>query len=313
MKVLVTGGTGMVGSAFNDVRLEYPRHNFILVGSKDYDLTNSDECDQMISTHNPDSIIHLAARVGGVKGNSDFVADFYFDNIMMNTNLLNSACKFKINKVLSLLSTCIYPDQAIYPLTEDQIHSGPPHISNFGYAYAKRMLDVHSRALRQQHGCNFICAVPNNIYGPHDNFDLECGHVIPAIIRKVWEAKIHEQPPVFWGDGSPLREFTYSRDIAKALIFLLENYDKPDPINIGNMTEMSIRSVVQQISTKLDYNSSVFWDIKKPSGQLKKPSSNNNFINIGWKNYNYTNFSEGIDQTCDWFLENYPNVRGVKL
>ena len=312
MKILITGGTGMVGSAFGDIMDERSSYKFVLVGSNDYDLTITEECSAMISDHRPDAIIHLAARVGGVKGNSDFVADFYLDNIKMNTNILDSAHKFRVKKVLSLLSTCVYPDKAVYPLTEDQIHSGPPHVSNFGYAYAKRMLDVHSKALRKQYGCNFICAIPNNIYGPRDNFDLDCGHVVPAIIRKVWEAKLNGGEPTFWGDGKPLREFTYSRDIAKALIFLLENYEGSEPINIGNMEEMSIHSAVNKICKKLKYDGQIIWDTDKPSGQFKKPSLNNNFIKIGWRNSNYTSFNDGINQTCDWFLENYPmNIRGI--
>ena len=144
---------------------------------------------------------------------------------------------------MSLLSTCVYPDAPYitYPLTEAQLHLGPPHVSNFGYAYAKRAVDVMSRAYRQQYGCNFITAIPNNLYGENDNFHLEDSHVIPALIRKIWEAKINNKKNVkCWGDGTPLREFTYSKDIARILIFLLENYNEPGPINIGSTNEYSI-------------------------------------------------------------------------
>jgi len=312
MKVLVTGGTGMVGSAFKDVESQYPQYDFILLGSEDCDLTNENQTRSMIRHQKPDAIIHLAAKVGGVKGNSEFVADFYSDNIRMNTNILDAAHSYNVKKVLSLLSTCVYPDKANYPLTEKQIHLGPPHLSNFGYAYAKRMLDVQSRALRQQYGCNFICAVPNNLYGPHDNFDLENGHVIPAIIRKIWEAKHNGVEPVFWGDGKPLREFTFSQDIPRALLFLLENYDSPEPINIGNVKEMSIAVVVQKVCQKLQYNGPIYWNINQPSGQFRKPSSNINFIKLGWKDSSYVSFDEGIEITCNWFVEKYPNIRGLR-
>ena len=308
MKILVTGGTGMVGSTFKEVD---SKHQFILVGSKDYDLSRYDESVEMIKDHDPDAMIHLAARLGGVKGNSDFVADFYSQNIRINANVLDAAYQLGVKKVLSLLSTCIYPDQASYPLTEEQIHNGPPHDSNFGYAYAKRMLEVQSRALRQQHGCNFICAVPNNLYGPSDNFDLENGHATPSIIRKIWEAKQSGIPPVFWGDGSSLREFTYAPDVVKILLLVLEKYESPIPINVGSTEERSIRSIVDLVCKYFSYDGKVIWDSNMPSGQFKKPSSNEKLINLGWKNSNFTKFEEGLKQTCNWFMENYPNVRGV--
>ena len=209
MKILITGGTGMVGSSFKNVDTE---HELVFVGSKDYNLTSRAETDKMLRDIRPDNIVHLAAKVGGVKGNTDFVNDFFNENIQMNTNVLESSHEHGIPKVISFLSTCVYPNEVTYPLTEEQIHNGPPHKSNFGYAYAKRMADIHSRTMRQQYGHDYICAIPNNLYGPNDNFDLENGHVIPAIIRKIYEAKNKGPVPIFWGSGSPLREFTYSDD-----------------------------------------------------------------------------------------------------
>jgi GDP-L-fucose synthase len=192
----------------------------------------------------------------------------------------------------------VYPDKVNYPLTEDQIHNGPPHLSNFGYAYAKRMLDVHSRALRQQYGCNFICAVPNNLYGPHDNFDLENGHVIPAIIRKVWEAKITGNEPTFWSDGSALREFTYAPDVSKILLHLLHEYNDPEPVNIGITEERSIASVVELVCQNLEYSGNVFWDESKPAGQFRKPSSNDKLVSTGWDRSRYTTYDAGLKATC---------------
>tara|TARA_Y100000310_G_scaffold337895_2_gene426132 strand:- start:1871 stop:2809 length:939 start_codon:yes stop_codon:yes gene_type:complete len=308
-KILVTGGTGMVGSCFKNMQTE---HEFVLVGSKDYDLRSPVETHFMFEDQKPDAVIHLAAKVGGVKGNTEYVADFYKENILINTNVLSSAKEVGVDKLVSLLSTCVYPDEAKYPLTPDQVHDGPPHKSNFGYAYSKRMLDVYSRALRQQYGCNFICAVPNNLYGLHDNFDLENGHVIPAIIRKVHDAKINDIPPVFWGDGGALREFTYASDISKILLYLLENYDGEQPVNIGTTEERSIKSVVLAICSYLGYTGEVIWDETKPSGQARKPSSNERLLELGWKEEDYTSFEDGIKLTCDWYKENYPNVRGVK-
>ena len=307
MRILITGGTGMVGSGFKNIKTN---HDLVYVGSKDYNLLDRSEADNMISETKPDAIIHLAAKVGGVKGNTDYINDFFIQNLQMNTNVLESAHQFNVNKVISFLSTCVYPDSVNYPLTEDQIHNGPPHKSNYGYAYAKRMVDIHSRSLRQQYGRKYICAIPNNLYGPHDNFDLENGHVIPAIIRKVYEAKINYNTPNFWGSGSPLREFTYSDDIAQILLLLLEKYDGEMPINIGTPDEISIRDLVNKICNILDFKRPVKWDVDMPEGQHRKPSSNKRFLKL-FPNYIYTSLDEGLEKTCEWFLNNYPNVRGV--
>jgi GDP-L-fucose synthase len=235
------------------------------------------------------------------------MGDFYDENIRINTNILRACALNHVPKVVSFLSTCIYPDKARYPLTEDQLHSGAPHYSNYGYAYAKRMMDVQSRAYRQQYGSNFICAVPNNLYGENDNFDLVNGHVIPALMRRIWEAKLAGQAEVeVWGDGTPLREFTYAKDIAKILLFLLENYDSEQAINIGRTSENTIREVVDLLCEFLEYNGTIKWDTTKPSGQHRKPSSNKRLLEIGWPESGYTKLRKGLKETCKWFKINYP-------
>ncbi len=308
MKVLITGGGGLVGSSFEDIDTD---NQLILVGSSDADLKSRKETEALIAKNQPDAIIHLAAKVGGVKGNSDFVADFFHENILINTNVLNFARQFRVPKVVSLLSTCIYPDSPVYPLTEEQIHNGEPHPSNFGYAYAKRMLEIHSRAIRIQYGLNYITAVPNNIYGMRDNFDLENGHVIPSLIRKFHEAKIKKTDVTLWGSGTPLREFTYSKDIAKALIFLLENYEGDVPINIGSTKETSIKDVSKIISKEMNYTGRIIWNTDKPEGQFKKPSSNKKFLNM-CPDFVYTELEEGLKETISWFTDSYPNIRGLQ-
>ena len=306
MALWITGGSGMVGSAFKRLKLA----NTIYPTKREYNLLRT----APISFFPEDNVIHLAAKVGGVKANIDYVSDFYYENHLINQNVLESAHRCSAGKVISLLSTCVYPDApyVTYPLTEDQLHIGPPHHSNFGYAYAKRMVDVMSRAYRQQYGCNFITAIPNNLYGENDNFDLENGHVIPALIRKIWEAKINKISFVeCWGDGSPLREFTYSEDIARILLFLLNNYDDPEPINIGNTDEYSIKEVVEIICSILEYEGKIVWQTDKPSGQHRKPSSNKKLLDLGWEKENYTPLKEGLKKTCEWFIINYPKVRGI--
>jgi len=293
----------MVGSAFKRVlsTAHYPtRQEMDLLQSLDFSKI--------------ENIIHLAAKVGGIQANMSSMGDFYYENEKINQNVLQGAKNAGVKKVVSLLSTCVYPDASYvtYPLTEDQLHMGPPHSSNFGYAYAKRMVDVMSRAYRQQYGCNFITAIPNNLYGENDNFDLENSHVIPALMRKIWEAKINKKPFVeCWGDGSPLREFTYSEDIAHILLFLLKHYNEPKPINIGNTDEYSIKEVVEMLCKFLEYDGEIIWNTDKPAGQYRKPSSNQKLLDLGWNKNGYTPLAEGLKKTCKWFIIKYPDVRGV--
>tara|TARA_R110000796_G_scaffold251217_2_gene382131 strand:+ start:1406 stop:2350 length:945 start_codon:yes stop_codon:yes gene_type:complete len=307
-KILITGGTGMVGSCFAPLSEE---NEIFQVGSSQWDLTNYNEAVEMFETIQPISCIHLAAKVGGIKANSENMANFFTDNALININVLKAAKNSGVKKVLSLLSTCVYPDKVFYPLTEEQIHLGPPHHSNFGYAYAKRMLDIQSRAYRKQHGCNFITAIPNNLFGENDNYDLQNSHVIPAIIRKMHEAKINNKDIVLWGDGSPLREFTYSKDLAKILLFLLENYDKPEPINVGNTEEYSIKEIAGIIAKIVNFTGQINWDTSAPMGQLRKPSDNSKLIEIGWSKKDYTNITKALTQTYKSFKMNYPNLRGI--
>jgi len=304
MRILVTGGTGMVGTALQEV---VPRATF--VSSKQFELRDANLVGQMFARYNPDCVIHLAAKVGGIKANMDNLGDFYLDNIVINTNVLETARKYETKKVISLLSTCVYPNNARYPLTEDQIHDGPPHESNFAYAYAKRMLDVQSRAYRKQYGCNFITAVPNNLFGENDNFDLEDSHVIPAMIRKFYEAGLSGENVYLWGDGTPLREFSYSKDLANILMLLIKEYDDEHPINVGNTEEHSIKEVAEMIAKIMRYDGEIIWQTDKPKGQYKKPSDNAKLREIC--EVRYTGFEQALTNACEWFIMNYPNVRGI--
>ncbi len=306
--ILVTGASGMIGSAFH----RNPRHKeFIFVDSRDCDLTDKRQTMEMFHRHRPSAVIHLAAKVGGLLANINNMADFYLKNIEMNTNILEASREHKVTKVVSLLSTCVYPDECTYPLTEDQIHTGAPHESNYGYAYAKRMLDVQSRAYRKQYGCNFITAIPNNLYGKFDNFDLKESHVIPAMIRKIHAARDNNANVVLWGSGSPIREFTYSCDLANILLFLLDKYNDSDPINVGNTESCTIKELSKIISEKLGFSGEIVWDKDKPDGQHKKPSDNSRFISLGWKQENYTSLHTGLDRVIDWYERSYPMVRGL--
>jgi GDP-L-fucose synthase len=281
------------------------------VSSKDCDLTNFKETNRLFNEYRPSVVLHLAAKVGGIKANMSFLGDFFRENSQINLNVLECSRLNNVKKVISLLSTCVYPDEVTYPLTEDKIHLGPPHPSNYAYAYAKRMLDIQSRSYRDQYGCNFITAIPNNLYGPNDNYDLENSHVIPALMRKIHEAKTNNTELVVWGDGSPLREFTYSGDIAKILIYLMEKYDSSDPINVGNTVEYNLKSLVEVLCSVMDYRGEIIWDTSKPMGQHRKPSSNKKLLNLGWTPEDYSDLKQSLTITYKWFKMNYPHLRGI--
>tara|TARA_R110002096_G_scaffold172969_2_gene346916 strand:+ start:459 stop:1385 length:927 start_codon:yes stop_codon:yes gene_type:complete len=305
-KVLVTGGSGMLGKAIQSI---LPDATYL--SSKNADLTSPTATDSIFNEYKPDFVLHLAGRVGGIRANMDNLGKFYHDNIQINTNVLEASRKHNVSKVLSMLSTCVYPDNAKYPLREQSIHDGEPHDSNYGYAYAKRMIDVQSRAYRQQYGCNFVTAIPNNMFGPYDNFDLQDSHVIPALIRKVYEAKKFGKEVILWGDGSPLREFTYSYDMAKIILFVLQNYDEPQPINIGNTDEYSIKQIADMVCSIYDYNGGIAWDTSAPPGQFRKPSSNEKLLQLGWKEDDFVGMKKSLEEVCLWFEKNYSIARGV--
>jgi GDP-L-fucose synthase len=302
--VLITGATGMLGTALSKLL-----PGAICVNSKDCDLTDSKVTEQLFFDYKPSQVFHLAGKVGGVLSNKRYIADFYHKNIMINTNVLEACRKSQVYKLVSCLSTCIYPDKVEYPLVESNIHSGEPHSSNYGYAFAKRMLDIQSRAYREQYNCNFVTIVPNNMFGEHDNFHLEDSHVIPAMIRKIWEAKLKNQTVELWGDGTPLREFTYSKDIARAMICVMEKYNSPQPINVGNVEEIQIKYLAEKISENLGYSRAIIWNKDMPTGQHRKPSNNEVFMNLD--NFQYSDFEKSLKSVCEWFVDTYPNVRGI--
>ena len=304
---IITGTTGLLGSEILNLLPDS-----IGINSKECDLTKSNHAILNLEEGQIDTAIHCAAKVGGVKANTDYVADFFDDNVKMNMNVLN-ACRDKKLKLVSVLSTCIYPDAPYvkYPLTEVQLHIGPPHQSNFGYAYAKRMLEVQSRAYRQQFGCNFISVIPNNLYGINDNYDLNSGHVIPALIRKFHEAMFEGRNEVtVWGTGRPIREFTFARDAAKIILWLAENYDGEEPVNIGNPDWISIKNLSLMIGEEIGFEGHVKFDASKPDGQYEKPSSNERLGSLGWRG-EYTPLRSGLNATIKSFVDRYPNIRGV--
>jgi GDP-L-fucose synthase len=300
-KILVTGGYGLVGSEFNSL-------NYIPLSSSEADLRIRSEVDNVLEKINFDGIIHCAAKVGGVGGNMSYKGEFFYDNIMINTNVIESARTHDIKNLVAFLSTCVFPNKVDYPLTEKKIHLGPPHFSNDAYAYAKRMADIQIRAYREQYGLNYKSVIPTNIYGPNDNYDIKNGHVIPSLIHKCYLARENKTPLTIWGTGKPLREFIFSQDVAKLTEWVLENYNESEPIILSTSDEISIRDVVDTIVELMNFKGEVVWDSSKPDGQFRKPSDNSK-IKSYLPNFVFTPLYEGLKYTIDFFEKNYINLR----
>lgn len=300
-KILVTGGTGLVGSRFIG-------DDYIKVGSKDINLLNQNSIEEFLKGKDIDGIIHCAARVGGVKGNMTYPGEFTYENLKMNTGIIEEARKAGIRKMISFSSTCVFPDKVEYPLTPDKIHLGPPHSSNYGYAYAKRMAEIQMQSYREQYGVNYFSVIPCNIYGPADNYHLEDGHVLPSLIHKFYLADLEGSDVTIWGSGSPLREFIFSEDVAKLTRELFDNYTDGVPVIISSGYEISIRDVVEVIAREFNFKGNIIWDSSKPEGQFRKPSDNSIIRSIA-PDFKFTPIEEGIHKSVKWFKDNYPNIR----
>ena len=300
-KILVTGGTGLVGSRFIG-------EDYIKIGSNDLNLLNQNSIGDFLKNKEIEGVIHCAARVGGVKGNMAYPGEFTYENLKMNTGIIEEARKAGINKLIAFSSTCVFPDKVEYPLTPDKIHLGPPHSSNYGYAYAKRMAEIQMQSYREQYGVNYFSVIPCNIYGPADNYHLEDGHVLPSLIHKFHLADISGSDVTIWGSGSPLREFVFSEDVSKLTRILFDNYKEGIPVIISSGKEISIKEVVEIIANEFNFKGKIIWDLDKPEGQFRKPSDNSIIRSIA-PDFRFTPIEEGIHKSVTWFKDNYPNIR----
>lgn len=311
--ILVTGGSGLVGKAIQTVVKSEARsdENWIFVSSKDADLCDSNATKKLFEKHKPTHVIHLAAMVGGLFHNMSHNLDFLRKNLQMNDNVLQMSYEIGVKKVVSCLSTCIFPDKTEYPIDETMIHNGPPHPSNFGYSYAKRMIDVMNKAYHEQHGCVFTSVVPCNVFGPHDNYNPESSHVIPGLIKKLYDI-IQEGGDTFtvMGTGKPLRQFIYSLDLAKLFIWVLRDYNEIDPIilSVDEESEVSINRLAEELVKAFNFKGKVVFDTTKADGQFKKTASNKKLRKY-LPDFQFTPFSQAIQESVDWYKTNHDAAR----
>jgi GDP-L-fucose synthase len=309
IKVLVTGGNGLVGSAIKSIQNNY-QYEFIFLSSSECNLLDWNQTIQYFEQNRPDYVIHLAANVGGLFKNMNNKVDMLESNLLINLHVLKASHQTKVKKLVACLSTCIFPDKTTYPINETMLHNGPPHWSNDAYAYAKRILEIQCKAYQDQFGDNFICIIPTNIYGPHDNFNLLDAHVIPALIHKCYLAKEKGEQFIVAGSGKPLRQFIYSEDLAKLIMFVLENYLDKDSIilSVSESDEVAIKDVAYLIAKNFNYENNLIFDETKADGQYKKTADNSKLINLVG-DFNFTDINKGIEKTINWFLNNYDSCR----
>ncbi|CAM9156543.1 unnamed protein product [Discosporangium mesarthrocarpum] len=311
---MVTGGSGLVGMGIQEFIGSDPeakeKEEYIFLRSKDGDLRNMKETQAVFDKYKPTHVIHLAARVGGLFSNLKYKVEFYRENTLINDNVMECCRIFKVEKLVSCLSTCIFPDKTTYPIDETMVHNGPPHVSNEGYAYAKRMIDVLNRCYKDEYRCNFTSVIPTNIYGKGDNFSIDNGHVLPGLIHKCYKAKQTGENLHVWGSGSPLRQFIYNVDLGALMVWVMRSYDSVDPIilSVGEEDEVSIADAAKLIADAMDFEGEVVFDTSKSDGQFKKTANNGKLKSL-YPDFKFTPMKEGLKQACDWFTANYDTAR----
>jgi GDP-L-fucose synthase len=297
MKVLVTGGSGFIGT-----RLQTHQPDWVYVSSKDCDLTNPQETESFFSMAAPDVIVHLAARVGGIKENINNQASFYYENTLINTNVIQCAYKAGVPRVLSSLSTCAYPDRlSHYPFKEEDFFMGSPAETNFAYGVSKRGLQVQSRAYRQQYGLDYSTFSPSNIYGPGDHFGEESSHFVAALVHKMATANAGDDIEL-WGSGLPLRQQLYVDDLCEIIPILIAKHHTSDPLIIAPHENLSILSMARTLSEQIDKKVNITFN-GKTDGQFRKDGDSTKFLKLAG-GYSYTPFREGIKKTYDWYKNN---------
>lgn len=304
-KIFVAGHRGMVGSAILRRLQELGYQNFVLRSSQELDLRNQAAVEQFFIAEKPDYVFLAAAKVGGIKANNTYRGEFLYDNLAIQNNVIHQSYLNGVKKLMFLGSSCIYPKMAPQPLKEEYLLTGLLEPTNEPYAIAKIAGIKLCEAYRSQYGCNFISVMPTNLYGLNDNYHPENSHVLPALIRRFHEAKINKSPEVtIWGTGKPLREFLYADDLGDACVFLMQNYNEAEFVNIGTGEDLSIAALAMLIQEIVGYNGKLTFDPSKPDGTPRKLMDVNKLHALGWKHK--TNLREGIAKAYQDFLTRFP-------
>jgi len=311
-RVVVSGGHGFLGSFVVEKLRASGCGAIVVPRSQDYDLREKTQALRLYEDARPDIFIHLAAVVGGIGANRANPGKFFYDNAAMGLQVIEAARIAGIEKFVCAGTVCSYPKFTPVPFREENIWNGYPEETNAPYGLAKKMLLVQLQSYREQYGLNGIYLVPVNLYGPRDNFDLESSHVIPALIRKCWEAKQSRAEEILaWGAGTATREFLYVEDAAEAIVLAAEKYAKPDPVNLGSGEEISIRELLEQIRGTVGYEGRVRWDATKPDGQPRRSLDTSRALEeFGWKAK--IGLRDGLRKTIDWFAEQTPSAVSVR-
>ena len=312
-KILVTGGSAVAGGALKDVaESEYPEREFIFPSSHDFDLTALQDTIRMIDTYRPNAIIHFAARSGGIGISGAKPATLLRDNVLMNIHIMEAARIFGVPKTVMTLSTGMYPANAPIPLKESSLHDGVPHPSVDSYAFAKRLIEPMIRAYRTEYGLSVIGLTPNAIVGERSNFNPEASTMVPALVRRFYENRNSTKPITVWGDGSPLREITYGKDIARAFMWCLDRYDGTECLNIGTTEEASVKDIAFMIADAMDIDRNrIAFDATKPAGQFRKSTDNSLFTTLS--HFRYTPIRETLKKTINYFFHHYPDQEKLRL
>lgn len=302
-RVCVTGGAGFLGSFVVDQLHEQGAEHVFVPRSKDYDLVQHDAAVRLLEDARPDIVIHLAANVGGIGANREHPAEFFYNNLMMGTQLMHESWRHGVEKFVAVATICAYPKHTPVPFREEDLWIGYPEETNAPYGLAKKMLLVQADAYRQQYGFEAICLLPVNLYGPRDNFDPSSSHVIPALIRKCVEAQERgDDHIVVWGSGTPTREFLYIEDAAKGIVKAAEHCTSSEPVNLGAGWEISIKDLAETICDLVGFEGKLVWDASKPDGQPRRCLDTSRAEQLfGFKAS--TSFRDGMERTIAWYRE----------